>query len=83
MMSLYFDTDSVIYRHKIQEDPIKDGELLGEVSNELKPGSFIQEFVSSGPKAMDIESVTQMGRTFNETVKVKGIKLTIKDEGSH
>jgi hypothetical protein len=51
---LYCDTDSDIYVQKVGEPPkVVTGDYLGDLTNELEEfgsGSFIQEFVSSGPK---------------------------------
>ena len=51
---LYCDTDSVVYVLKDNDPPkVKTGDYLGNLTNELEeygPGSFIQEFVSGGPK---------------------------------
>jgi len=51
---LYCDTDSVIFIQKVDEPPkVKKGDYLGHLTDELEEfgsGSFIQEFVSGGPK---------------------------------
>ena len=46
---LYFDTDSVIYKTDENQDTIKTGDYLGELTDELQ-GHHIVEFVSAGPK---------------------------------
>jgi hypothetical protein len=51
---LYCDTDSVIYVQNAGEPPkVVTVDYLGDLTNELVEfgsGSFIQEFVSGGPK---------------------------------
>jgi hypothetical protein len=51
---LYCDTDSVIYIQKVSEPPkVVGGDYLVDLTNKLEEygsGSFIQEFVSGGPK---------------------------------
>ena len=67
---LYFDTDSVIFvsRPGVIDPPT--GDFLGDLTNELKPGQHIQEFVSLGPKTYGYQ--TNDGKT---CVKVKGFTL--------
>ena len=50
--ALYMDTDSVIFTRPRTFDPLHDllGENLGNLTNELKPGTHITEFISGGPK---------------------------------
>ena len=47
---LYYDTDSCIYvsRPGMPDPPISDH--LGDLTSELPPGTYIEEFVSGGPK---------------------------------
>jgi hypothetical protein len=51
---LYYDTDSAIYIQNVDEAPkVHTGDYLGEFTDELEEfgsGSFIEEFVSGGPK---------------------------------
>jgi len=51
---LYCDTASVIHVHKVDEPPkVKTGYYLGDLTNELEEfgsGSFVDQFVSGGPK---------------------------------
>jgi hypothetical protein len=51
---LYCDTDSVIYVHKVgMTQKVKAGDYLGDLTDELGKfgaGSYIEEFVSGGPK---------------------------------
>ena len=67
---LYFDTDSVIYvsRPGVPDPPT--GNFLGDLTNELKPGQYIHEFVSLGPKTYGYQ--TNDSKT---CVKVKGFTL--------
>jgi len=47
---LYYDTDSVIYRWKENEEMIPTGRFLGEMTAELD-GDTITDFGSAGPKS--------------------------------
>ena len=49
---LYYDTDSVIYVSSPGKYDPPIGDYLGELTNELKKGEHIVEFVSGGPKIM-------------------------------
>ena len=64
------DTDSVIFisRPGVPEPSLEN--FLGDLTNELKPGQFIREFVSLGPKTYGYQ--TNDGKT---CVKVKGFTL--------
>lgn len=78
---LYYDTDSVIYTQKIDEDVLELGDLLGELTDELAnygTGSFISEAVFSSEKsyAFRVETPSQEAQ---QVCKVKGIKLTYKN----
>jgi hypothetical protein len=73
--ALYCDTDSIIYVQKKSEPPtIECGDNLGDMQNELKPGEYIEEFVSGGPKnyAYKVASGTDVTKT---VCKVRGITL--------
>jgi hypothetical protein len=49
--ALYCDTDSVFYIQGEDESMlIECGDRLGDMTDELKPGEYISEFVSAGPK---------------------------------
>ena len=68
---LYFDTDSVIFVGRPGDNNPKTGSFLGELTNELKkPGDYITEFVSGGPK-------NYAYKTFRgeQICKVKGFSL--------
>lgn len=67
---LYWDTDSVIYTQKEGEIEPPVGDYLGDLTNELKEGDWITEFVCSGPKNYAYK--THKG---NEVCKVKGFSL--------
>jgi hypothetical protein len=51
---LYCDTDSVIYVHKVgMTQKVKTGDYLGDLTDELEEfgaGSYLEEYVSGGPK---------------------------------
>lgn len=67
---LYMDTDSVIFKGRIDHDPLKDmiGDTLGKVTDEIGPGDYISEFVSGGPKNYAYRTVKG-----KETWKVCGL----------
>ena len=70
---IYFDTDSVVYEYdESDHDRYKPelGNNLGQWTNELGEGEFIERFVSSGPKSYAF--VTNTGR---KVVKLKGQTL--------
>jgi hypothetical protein len=52
---LYCDTNSVICIHKVDETQnVKTSDYLGDLTEELKEsgaGSYIEEFLSDGPKS--------------------------------
>jgi hypothetical protein len=48
---IYCDTDSAIYIQKCGQPPaVMCGDKLGDMTNELGPNEYVQEFVSVGPK---------------------------------
>ena len=67
---LYHDTDSVIFISRLNIPDPPTGNFLGDLTDELKPGQFIREFVSLGPKTYAYQ--TNDGKT---CVKVKGFTL--------
>ena len=69
--AIYWDTDSIIYAQKSNEpELLPTGPLLGELTDELGPGTYIQSFISTGPKSYAYK--LSNGET---CVKVKGITL--------
>jgi hypothetical protein len=73
--ALYCDTDSIIFVQKENEPPmIECGDNLGDMQSELKPGEYIQEFVSSGPKNYAYRVVNVRGAV-KTVCKVRGIIL--------
>lgn len=76
---LYCDTDSLIFRTKktVKQDGSicyenfpQIGNSLGELTNELKPTTYIKEFVCSAPK-----SYSYVTNTGEECTKFKGVSL--------
>lgn len=67
---LYMDTDSVIYVAKDDEQPLKRGPFLGDLTSELDGDDYITEFYSTGPKCYTY--VTKKGK--RET-KLKGFSI--------
>ena len=70
---VYFDTDSVIFESPIaiEDEPVKVGDAMGCLTDELQPGEVITQFVSGGAKNYAYK--TNKGRT---QMTVKGITLT-------
>ena len=66
---LYFDTDSIIYKHKPELWNPTIGDRLGEWTDEV-PGARIVKFVGMGPKNYGYENVDKNGRE-NLLVKSK------------
>lgn len=75
---LYYDTDSVIYRHSLRPEDQLDmprvGPYLGDLTNELGSDNtrWITEFVSTGPKSYSF--CDNFGRV---KCKFKGISKTL------
>jgi hypothetical protein len=80
---LYCDTDSVVYVQKDNDPPkVKTGDYLGDLTNELDeygPGSFIQEFVSGGPKNYAFLVFCPSTGKLTPKCKVKGITLNYEN----
>lgn len=71
----YFDTDSIVYiSREGQHDPPL-GNYLGQLTNELKKGKYITEWVSAGPKNYAFK--TQDGET---KCKVRGFTLNTRGQ---
>ncbi|XP_055684231.1 uncharacterized protein LOC129790651 [Lutzomyia longipalpis] len=75
----YCDTDSVIYLvPNGQENPLETGKFLGELTDELadfSEGSYIDEFVSCGPKAYGLKIYSPGSDTYAYKVVFKGISM--------
>ena len=71
---LYFDTDSVIFKHSYGMYCPPVGDYLGDLTSELGPGEIITTFCSTGPKSYAY--TTNMG---NKVCKVKGITLNFRN----
>ena len=67
---LYYDTDSVIYKSKPDDEKLPLGKFLGQFTDEIG-GDFIDEFGSAGPKSYSYR--TNEGKT---ECKSKGLKNT-------
>ena len=71
---LYGDTDSIFFEASPNpEENFPTGSFMGDLTNELKPGEVIVEFVSGGPKVYGYR--TSFG---NVVVVVKGFQLNSK-----
>jgi hypothetical protein len=76
--AIYCDTDSVFLIQNESEPPlVETGDNLGDMTNELKPGENISEFVSGGPKNYAYRVVNRdASKPLKKTVcKVRGITL--------
>tara|TARA_R100001086_G_scaffold243116_1_gene171605 strand:- start:2739 stop:6575 length:3837 start_codon:yes stop_codon:yes gene_type:complete len=78
---LYFDTDSVVYKHN-PNDPeskyLENGDLLGDWTDELDGNKMVGIFVSGGPKnysyeTEDYKKGKYVGNSYH--TKVKGFNL--------
>ena len=67
---LYYDTDSVIYKSKPDDEKLPLGKFLGQFTDEIS-GDFIDEFGSAGPKSYSYR--TNANKT---ECKSKGLKNT-------
>ena len=70
---LYYNTDSVFYRWKPGQPTIALGDYLEDMTDELKRGDYITEFVSGGLK--NYGSKTHLGHV---CCKVSGFTLNIQ-----
>ena len=53
--ALYYEHDCVVYIQPNEEPAlVETGDRLGAMTSELKPGHYIEEFVSGGQKIMSI-----------------------------
>lgn len=73
-MVLYFDTDSIIYIERKGGPVVETGDLLGEMTDELK-GGYIQTFVSGGAKNYAYKVKKEGCDKVEMVCKVKGIRL--------
>ncbi|KAL9960246.1 hypothetical protein ACROYT_G033681 [Oculina patagonica] len=70
---LYFDTDSLIYKHREGQPSLPLGDYLGDFTNELDDDDFIVEFAAAGPKNYAYK--TKLGKT---CCKVRGFSLNVR-----
>jgi hypothetical protein len=75
--AIYCDTDSVFYVQPDNEAPLfKTSDRLGSMTSELKPGQYIREFVSGGPKNYAYRVYDSVTRQPIETIcKIRGVTL--------
>lgn len=74
---LYFDTDSVFFKRKLNGPQIQFGDFLGDLTNEISdlgPGAKCGKFVSLGPKNYAFQ-VSFPDGTSKAVIKAKGIRL--------
>jgi hypothetical protein len=68
--AMYCDTDSLIYVQETEAPIVECGVRLGDMTSDLRPGEYIEEFVSGLPKNYAYRLVG--GKT---VCKVRGITL--------
>jgi hypothetical protein len=68
---LYTDTDSVLFTSRDGQPMPPLGDFLGQLTSEVPHGSWIEEFISSGPK-----SYSYRLNDGKEEVKFKGVMMT-------
>lgn len=74
--SLYCYTDSVVCIQECGELPaINCGDKLGDMTSDLSPNKYIQEFVCAGPKNYVYRRVNAKIRESKTVCKVRGITL--------
>ena len=81
---LYFDTDSVVFTARTDDDIPETGIYLGQLTNEIKtqeePNSYITQFISCGPKNYGIEIYRPKTDKFDYIIKVKGLSLNFETD---
>jgi len=66
---MYCDTDSVIYiQPRGETQMIETGDILGNMTSELRPSEAISEFVSGGPKNYAYRVLDSVTGTVGKTV---------------
>ena len=70
---LYCDTDSCIFVENSEQKKLPLGPYLGELTDELDEGFWIEEFVSTGPKSYGYRATN--GKEAKTVMKVKGFTL--------
>ncbi|EFP01558.1 CRE-TAF-3 protein [Caenorhabditis remanei] len=73
---IYCDTDSLIFKQKKGEDPLKDlkGEQLGSLVSEIPEGNELVEVITMAPKVYALK-IKKADGTFTYCVKAKGMTL--------
>ena len=74
--TFFSDTDSLIFKQKKGEDPLKDlkGEQLGSLVSEIPEGSELVEVITMAPKVYALK-IKKADGTFTYCVKAKGMTL--------
>jgi hypothetical protein len=74
--AIYSDTDSAFYIQKCGQPPaVVCGDKLGDMTSELGPEEYIEEFVSGGPKNYAYRTVNTRTLERKAICKVRGITL--------
>jgi hypothetical protein len=74
----YTDTDSVIFIEDALTPRISVGDFLGDLTDEIEPGNYIEEFVSGGPKNYAFKLHHSDEKGIQYFCKVKGITLNFR-----
>ncbi|KAF4525159.1 hypothetical protein B566_EDAN014664 [Ephemera danica] len=81
--SLYWDTDSIVFRYDNALENLKTGNFLGDLTCEITPlggvGSFIREFCSAGPKHYGFVYECNDG-TSKSVCKCRGLTINSRNE---
>ena len=76
---IYYDTDSCIFIQKEGDWCPQLGNYIGDLTDEItsvkNPNSYINKFVSCGPKAYSYSVYNPEDQTEDCSIKVKGVKL--------
>lgn len=85
---LYFDTDSVIFKHKrhypngdsVPKPSVGDylGDLCDEIAKDYGPNALCTDFVTLGPKVYGLEVLKNGEDEPHVSIKVKGVTLNAK-----
>ena len=74
--AIYRDTNSVLFVQPSAESPlVETGNNLGDMTSELKPSEYIEEFVSGGQKNYAYKVVDTVTGERKHVCKVRGITL--------
>uniref|UniRef100_A0A915DIW6 DNA-directed DNA polymerase n=1 Tax=Ditylenchus dipsaci TaxID=166011 RepID=A0A915DIW6_9BILA len=81
---LYTDTDSVIYEHPVEANPLEMGEFLGQMTAEYSDSDIIL-WACTGPKQYAMELRTKNSEELLDwhVIKVRGLTLDERNGRSY